>query len=352
MAGRGYIVRADSIAEAIRPVLGACATTLRPDMVRALERARKQETYEPAGRILDQFIENARIAERDDVALCQDTGTVWVLIEVDPEVSLVGDIQRELDAVTGQVWEDKGLRASLVKDALLDRANTKDNTPVFVEIVAWKGSYTKAMPRASRDDALDTSIDSTGALQSLAPPSYSFLSDSGTCPLMLSASPEDADYQDKTPGVRVSVMLKGAGSDNASRVIMLSPAQGVDDIEKELIDLVNEKASMACPPLVIGIGIGSTFDKVAGLSKKALLRNLEEIHPNPAIAELEQRLLSAVNTTGRGPAGLGGNTTALRVLINTAPSHIAALPVAINIGCSALRSRTIFVPAQGDGEGE
>jgi tartrate/fumarate subfamily iron-sulfur-dependent hydro-lyase alpha chain len=120
----------------------------------------------------------------------------------------------------------------------------------------------------------------------------------------------------------------------------------MDDVEEALVDLVCEKASMACPPLIIGIGIGSTFDKVAGLSKKALLRDLDKRHYIQEISELEHKFLQAVNKTGRGPAGLGGDTTALSVSIEAAPCHIAALPVAINLGCSALRSRTVFIPAQ------
>ena len=286
---KGYILEAHEIAETLRPLLGDCATKLRPDVLQAIKDAREQESYEPAQRILNQFIENARIAEEEDVAICQDTGTVWILVELDQNVHIIGDLQKELDKIVGEVWEDKGLRASLVKDALFDRANTKDNTPVFVDVVAM----------------------------------------------------EDESSQ---PGARISVMLKGAGSDNISRVIMLSPAEGVDAIEKELVDLINEKASIGCPPLVIGVGIGSTFDKVARLAKKSLLRDISKTHPDEDIAALEERLLRAVNATGRGPAGLGGDTTALRVLVDTAPAHIAALPVALNIGCSALRSRTVFIP--------
>ena len=146
-------------------------------------------------------------------------------------------------------------------------------------------------------------------------------------------------------------MLKGAGSDNASRVVMLSPAAGIDEIEQELVALVREKASAACPPLIIGVGIGATFDKVASLSKRALLADIMQPNPDERLAALEQRLLSAVNATGIGPGGLGGDTTALAVKVLTAPCHIAALPLALNLGCSALRSRTIHLTADKDPHG-
>ncbi|MCL2492124.1 MAG: fumarate hydratase [Coriobacteriia bacterium] len=289
-----HIVSAEVIARTIEPLLAECATVLRADIIDALIGARESERSSSAQRVLDQILDNARIAREKDLPLCQDTGSVWVLIELDRDVELSGDIQGELDREVAKVWNAQGLRAGIVADALVDRTNTTDNTPVFLEIT----------------------------------------------PLMADVY---SKYKPAIPGARVSVMLKGAGSDNASQVIMLSPAQTPAAIEAALIELVKDKGSMACPPLVIGVGVGSTFDKVASLSKKALLRTLDSEHPDPEIAALEAQLLDAVNNTGIGPAGLGGDTTALRVFINTAPAHIAALPVAINLGCSALRCRTVHI---------
>lgn len=290
-----YRIRATEISRAVEPLIGSCASALRTDVYEALKRACKRERYQPARQILAQLLENADIAREKRVPLCQDTGTVWVLIELDPHVALVGDIAKALNGAASRASLQAGLRASVAFDALSDRTNTTDNTPVFAEIV----------------QSLQTDY------------------------------PRGAEY---VPGARVSVMLKGAGSDNASCVAMLSPADGIEAIEQLLIDQVRKKASMACPPLIIGIGIGATFDKVASLSKRALLRTLENGCAGKAATALERRLLDAVNATGIGPAALGGDTTALGVLVQTAPCHIAALPVAINLGCSALRTRSVCIP--------
>jgi tartrate/fumarate subfamily iron-sulfur-dependent hydro-lyase alpha chain len=172
-----------------------------------------------------------------------------------------------------------------VHDALLDRSNTGDNTPAFCE---------------------------------------------------LHLTPE------KT-GATLHVMLKGGGSDNASRVVMLPPGAGESGIKEAVLSAVREKASSACPPVVLGVGVGSTFDKVGGLAKRALLRPVGSINPDVRLATLEAELLEAVNATGIGPGGFGGKTTALAVHLLTAPCHIAALPLAITMGCNALRSTSIEV---------
>jgi len=171
---------------------------------------------------------------------------------------------------------------SIVRDALIDRTNTQTNTPAFTEVQFRPGN-----------------------------------------------------------GATLHLMLKGGGSDNASRVVMLPPGAGIEGIRQNVLACVKEKAANACPPLVIGLGVGGTFDKVAGLAKHALLRDVGERSPEPAIAALEDELLEAVNSLGIGPGALGGNTTALSVAIETAPCHIAALPLAINLGCCAMRSYSI-----------
>lgn len=274
-------IPAAQIARTVATLVAEAACEARPDVDAALAVALEQERSEQGKAVLRQLISSNEIAARDGVPLCQDTGTVWVRLEVGPGLALEEGLPAALDAAVAAVYRDRALRMSVVADALLDRTNTRTNTPVFLDIA-----------------------------------------------------------QSAYPGVHIDVMLKGAGSDNASKLFMLDPDAGIDGVERVLVATVREKASMACPPLIIGVGVGSTFDKVAGLAKRALLRPLGSAPSDPRLAALEERLLSAVNATGMGPGGLGGDTTALGVHLHTAPCHIAALPVAINMGCSALRSRS------------
>ena len=187
-----------------------------------------------------------------------------------------------VDEAVARAYTEARLRKSVVRDALVDRANTGDNTPAFTDI-----------------------------------------------------------HFVEEPGARVHVLLKGGGSDNASRVTMLTPGAGREGIIAEVMDCVAHKAANACPPLVIGIGVGGTFDKVAGMAKSALLREVGTPAADPRVAEFERELLEKVNASGMGPGALGGKTLALAVHVNTAPCHIAALPLAINMGCSAMRRATV-----------
>ncbi len=266
------------VAESIREA----AVRVRPDYLDAL-RAAVESERSPRGReVLLQLLENARIAQADSVPACQDTGTVWVLLEIGEDECVCGDVRAAIDDAVAEAYRDAGLRMSVVRDALVDRTNTGTNAPAFVEVKFVSGN-----------------------------------------------------------GARVHVMLKGGGSDNASRVVMLPPGEGMAGVERVVLEAVEAKATAACPPLVIGVGVGSTFDKVGSLAKHALLRRVGEHSSDPRIAELEARILSAVNATGIGPGGLGGDTTALAVQIETAPCHIAALPVAVNLGCCAMRSVSV-----------
>ncbi len=274
----GKTITSAQLAEALRQALPRIAYDLPADIARALQDARAVETHPRGAAALDQLLANMRIAAEDEAPLCQDTGTVWVCLEIGPDVTLAGDVFAEVDAVVARAYEEAHLRKSVVKDAFFDRTNTGDNTPAFCEVA--------------------------------------FSHHPGTA--------------------RLHVMLKGGGSDNASRVVMLTPGAGRQGVIDEVLRCVEEKAANACPPLVIGIGIGSTFDKVASLAKKALMRPVYEDAARPTDA-FEQELLTLVNATGIGPAGIGGKTTALAVKVNTAPCHIAALPLAINMGCYALR---------------
>ena len=265
----------------MREALPQLAFELPADVLSGLERALERETNPRGAQALRLLLDNAHIAREDRVAICQDTGSVWACLEVGPDVAVAGDVMSGVNDAVAAAYTDNNLRKSLVCDALFDRANTKDNTPAFCEVR---------------------------------------LSDE--------------------PGARLHLMCKGGGSDNASRVVMLPPSAGKAGIVDEVVKCVREKAANACPPLVIGVGVGATFDKVAGLAKHALMRPVGTPSPNAETAAFEAELLEAVNATGIGPAALGGATTALNVHVETAPCHIAALPLAINMGCSAMRRGT------------
>ena len=284
---------AQDVANAVREAIPAIATSLRPDVLSALGDAYACEADPRAQGIIAQIIENDAIGRRDGVPICQDTGSVWVYLEVGEELSIPAGIFSLVDDAVASAFSQAKLRMSILADALVDRTNTKTNTPVFTEIGLRPGK-----------------------------------------------------------GATLHVMLKGGGSDNASRVVMLPPGAGFASIREEVRKCVIEKGSAACPPLIIGIGVGATFDKVGALAKKALLRPVGVPNPDPRIASLEQELLDVVNATGVGPAGLGGASTALSVAINTAPCHIAALPLAINMGCCAMRSVSIELAGDGDQRGE
>jgi tartrate/fumarate subfamily iron-sulfur-dependent hydro-lyase alpha chain len=292
MAKELYIQTLDapSLALAVSQMLSGLATSLRPDVLTAMEQALALETSGRAQSAMSMLLDNACIAAGDQVPLCQDTGSVWVLLEVGSDASgqpirLPSDIFSLVDEAVSQAWRQQALRPSMVLDALLDRANSNHNTPAFCDVA-------------------------------LTP---------------------------QLTGARLSVMLKGGGSDNASLLAMLAPGDGWPSIVKLVVDQVRAKGPNACPPLVIGIGVGSTFDHVAALAKQALLRPLGTPNPDPRLAALEAEMLDAVNQVGLGPGGLGGATTALGVNIVTAPCHIAALPVAINLGCCAMRSASCLL---------
>ena len=275
------VIDREQVASKLREALGQLAFELPGDIREALIAARARETGPRASEALRLLAQNAEIAEHDRVAICQDTGSVWACLEIGPDICIAGDVLADADEAVASAYLGNNLRTSLVRDALFDRSNTGDNTPAFAEV-------------------------------------------------RVSAK----------PGARLHVMCKGGGSDNASRVVMLPPSSGRQGILDAVVQCVREKAANACPPLVVGVGIGSTFDKVAGLAKMALMRPLDVAAPDRQTDELERQILDAVNATGIGAAALGGSTTALGVRVMTAPCHIAALPLAVNMGCSAMRRGT------------
>lgn len=283
MSNRMKVVTSASVYNALALLIPKLASQLPDDILAGLMTAREVETGDRARIVLDQLIENARIAAQDHVPICQDTGTVWVCLEVGYDVLVPGDVLSRVNEAVAQSYENARLRKSVVKDALLNRENSGDNTPAFCEI----------------------------------------------------------HYVDEPGVARLHVMLKGGGSDNASRVVMLTPSAGKQGIIDTVLQCVREKAANACPPLIVGVGVGATFDKVGGLAKHALMRPLGQNHSNPEVAAFEAELLSAINATSIGAGALGGCTTALGVRVETAPCHIAALPVAVNMGCSAMRRATV-----------
>ncbi|MGN0464700.1 MAG: fumarate hydratase, partial [Acutalibacteraceae bacterium] len=228
--------------------------------------------------ILSQLEENLDIAGKEMIPICQDTGMAVVFLEIGQDVHLVGgDLTDAVNEGVRRGYVDGYLRKSVVGDPLL-RVNTKDNTPAII--------HTEIVPG------------------------------------------------DK---VRITVAPKGFGSENKSRIFMLTPADGVEGVKKAVLTAVNDAGPNACPPMVVGVGIGGTFEKCALLAKKALLRNVSERSELPHIRALEEELLDTINKSGIGPGGLGGSTTALAVNINTYPTHIAGLPVAVNICCHVNR---------------
>lgn len=270
-----------AIAQLIEEEIPRLACCLAPDIEQAFQRAFEAEERLHAQEVMRQLVHNNHIAKTEMRPLCQDTGSVWVALEVGPDISIAGSILEGVNAAVARAYDKAHLRKSIVVDALIDRSNTQTNTPAFCEII----------------------------------PSTKL-------------------------GARLHLMLKGGGSDNASRVCMLTPSAGYEGIEEALLACVKEKAANACPPLIIGLGIGSTFDKVASLAKHALMRPVGSTHADSQIAQIEERLLKRVNALGIGPGALGGLNTALAVHIKSAPCHIAALPLAINMGCCALRRAT------------
>jgi tartrate/fumarate subfamily iron-sulfur-dependent hydro-lyase alpha chain len=277
------VLSSNTISDALLVSIPRLANVLPPDILEALIAARDRETHERAKIVLDQLVLNAQIASEDHVPICQDTGTVWCCLEVGPDIGLNANVFSKVNQSVAAAFINSKLRKSVVRDALFDRTNTGDNTPAFCELRL---------------------VDEPGV-------------------------------------ARLHIMLKGGGSDNASRVVMLTPNAGKQGVIETVLACVEEKAANACPPLVIGVGVGTTFDKVAGLAKLALMRPLNVPSPNPEVAAFERELLDAVNATGIGAGGLGGDTTALGVRVKTAPCHIAALPVAVNMGCSAMRRLTV-----------
>lgn len=257
---------------------------LAPDMDKAMRTAHERETNPLAKQILGQLLENLDIAGEDMIPICQDTGMAVVFLRVGQDVHFEGgSVEDAVNEGVRQGYQEGYLRKSVVGDPLL-RVNTKDNTPAIIHYEIVPGDQ-----------------------------------------------------------VEITVAPKGFGSENMSKICMLKPADGVEGVKEAIVNAVKEAGPNACPPVVVGVGIGGTFEKAAILAKKALTREIGVHSELPHVKELEEELLAKINEIGLGPAGLGGDTTALAVNINTYATHIAGLPVAINICCHVNRhiARTV-----------
>ena len=271
------------ITEAVRELCITANYDLPRDVYDALVAACAAEES-PVGReVLEQLVENADIAARDRVPICQDTGFAVVFAEVGQDVHLVGGtLAGAVDEGVRRGYGDGYLRKSVAQEPAHARRNTKDNTPAILHTTLVPG--------------------------------------------------------DK---VRLTMMAKGGGAENMSSLNMLKPSQGWAGMSQAVVDTVSRAGSNPCPPVIIGVGIGGTIDEVTLLAKKALLRDVGSTHPEARVAAMEDELLERINALGIGPQGLGGRTTALDVFIEEMPSHIASMPMAVNVQCHAQRHKTV-----------
>ena len=271
-------IHTEDIISNIRQMCIEANHMLTPDMQKALECAVTDEKSPIGQKVLGQLQDNLQIAQEDTIPICQDTGMAVVFLEIGQDVHFEGgSLTDAINEGVRQGYVDGYLRKSVVKDPLI-RENTKDNTPAVI-------------------------------------------------------------HYDLVPGdkVKITVAPKGFGSENMSRIFMLKPADGIEGVKNAILTAVKDAGPNACPPMVVGVGIGGTFEKCALLAKKALTRPVDGRSSIPYVKELEEELLATINRLGIGPGGLGGSTTALAVNIDTYPTHIAGLPVAVNICCHVNR---------------
>lgn len=272
-------INVERITEEISKMAGKIACYYHPDILEAITKSKQTEINERSKVALEMLEENARIAESEQIPLCQDTGLMIVWVHVGQEVHFIGgDVNEAIHQGVAKGYTENYLRASSVSDPLFDRKNTKDNTPAII-------------------------------------------------------------YYDIIPGeeVKIEVMAKGFGSENKSALKMLTPADGVKGVKKFVLETIQNAGPNACPPFIVGVGIGGTFELAAKMSKEALLRPISQSNKDERYKQLEDELLVEANKLHVGPMGFKGTTTALKVQVNEAPTHIAGLPVAVNICCHVCR---------------
>ena len=273
-------ISAQEITDTVARLCIEANTRLPQDVQAALDKARQEEPWPLAKNTLDLLWSNLSAAREKDLPICQDTGMACVFLEIGQEVHIAGDLKAAVQEGVRRGYAAGWLRKSVVRDPF-DRVNTGDNTPAML-------------------------------------------------------------YFDLVPGeqIKITVAPKGFGSENMSRIAMLRPSDGLEGVKRFVLQTVQDAGPNPCPPIVVGVGIGGTFDKAALLAKQALLRELDTPNEDPFYRALEQELLESINALGIGPQGFGGRTTALAVNILTSPTHIAGLPVAVNLNCHVTRHVT------------
>ena len=275
-------IDANEITKEVKRMVIEANYYLPKDVMEALKKAKEEDDWNLSKDILDKIVQNAEIASDEQVPMCQDTGMVVVFVEMGQEVVIEnGYIEDAINEGIRQGYSEGLLRKSVVGDPL-NRENTKDNTPGIINYEVIPG--------------------------------------------------------DK---LTISVAAKGFGSENMSRLKMLKPAEGLQGVKDFILETVELAGPNACPPIVVGVGLGGTFDKVTLLAKKALMRDLDKYNEDPYYADLEKELLEKINELGIGPQGFGGKTTALKVSIEKYATHIAGLPIAVNINCHATRHKEV-----------
>ena len=275
------IIKSEDITAAVKKLFMDCNYFIGNDILSALERARDNEDSDTAKSVLSQIIENDKIAAEEEIPMCQDTGMAVLFVEYGDKVVVDGDFEEAVQQGVRLAYEDGYLRKSVVDDPVFDRINTKDNTPAIIHTKIVSG--------------------------------------------------------DK---IKLTAGGKGFGSENMSAIKMLTPSYGIEGVKQFILDTVRSAGPNPCPPIVVRGGIGGTFERAAQLAKKATFRSIDTKNPDERYAQLEDELLTEINKMGFGPAGLGGKTCALGVNIETSPTHIAGMPVAVNICCHAARHKT------------
>lgn len=276
------MIDAAKITSAVKKLFMDCNYFIGSDIMRSLENALEAEDSPVAKSVLEQIIENDNIAAREEIPLCQDTGMAVLFVEYGDKVCIEnGSFEEAVQQGVREAYDEGYLRKSVVSDPVFDRVNTRDNTPAVIHTTITKGCK-----------------------------------------------------------IKITAGGKGFGSENMSAIKMLTPSYGAEGVKKFILDTVRAAGPNPCPPVVVGVGIGGTFERAAQLAKKATFREIDTQNPDPRYAEMEKELLTEINKMGFGPAGLGGKTTALGVNIETAPTHIAGMPVAVNICCHAARHKS------------
>lgn len=274
-------IKSSDITKKLKEGLLEIASVLPSDVMDRLVELRDKEKWPLAKETITTIIDNDNLAQRDSVPMCQDTGMVICFVKIGQDVHVDGSIEDAINQAVREAYTDGYLRKSVVKDPI-DRVNTKDNTPAIIHYEIVEGDV-----------------------------------------------------------FEISFAAKGFGSENMSKQKMLKPADGLEGVKKFILETVETAGPNPCPPIVVGVGIGGDFEKSCIMAKKSLMRDIDDYNKDPFYADLEKELLEKINELGIGPQGFGGKTTALRVFINTHPTHIAGLPVAVNIQCHAARHKVI-----------